>query len=529
MGYLRGLKSRVFARILPFAAPLIGGALLVSGFPNFNIYLLPWVALAPLFFALSGRRPFARALISYLFGVCFFGILFYWFCHARSPAWVGYLGFLVVIPVIFIPWGLAAGWALDRRSPLALFIPALGWVALELMMSYGAFAFPWWSLAVSQAENLVILQLASFTGMYGISFFVVMCNAILYQTLAGRAAHYRIPFAITGILFLISLLYGASSLLRKNTPQREPMKLAMVQPGFGQEQKLDAIEGEIVSSLDHMYDVFWSMTMTAASGAYDPDVIVWPESVLPDQWLLEDDMAPRPETAMRLRLAGATLITGVFIENYNSVIGISEDGRYLGRYDKMQLVPGGEFIPWRKELSQVPALKKWFDNAVYQDDTARGRNYQLIKTQYGRVGPLICFESMVPHIARSMTRNGAEMLLVVTNDAWFKFSPAAAQHVALARLRAIENRRWLAQSSNSGLTVIIDPNGRVTAASKLFERQNIHVAMYPRTDTTFYTKYGDVFGIVCVILFLAGILMISIQEKMDLGIRGNPCGDAESD
>lgn len=527
MGNYLGLKSRHFERILPLVAPPLSALALVSGYPHYSLYLLPWIGLAPLFFALSGRSARARALISYFFGVFFFGLLFYWFCHARSPAWVGYLIFVIVIPVIFIPWGLAAGWALDRRSPFALFVPALGWAAIELLMSRGMFAFPWWSLAVSQSKNTAVLQIASLTGMYGISFLVVSCNLVLYKTLSGQGARYKIPILVTGALFALAVGYGAHSLTKREPPRRQPMRIAMVQPSFAQDEKHEAIEGGIIASLDEMQRVFWSMAMTASKHDPRPDVMVWPESVLPVQWLLQEDMSPRPEAAMLLDMTGATLISGVFIGNYNSVIGVTPEGRYLGRYDKMQLVPGGEFIPWRRELSRVPALGKWFDRAVYQDDTERGTRYHIFETEHGRLGPLICFESMAPHIARGMTRRGAEMLLVVTNDAWFKYSPAAAQHVALAQLRAVENRRWLAQASNSGLTVIIDPQGRVTASSGLFERQNIHGELYPRTDTTFYTKYGDVFAWSCAGLFAALLLGLYAAEKLNLGMETNPCGDAD--
>ena len=208
------------------------------------------------------------------------------------------------------------------------------------------------------------------------------------------------------------------------------------------------------------------------------------------------------ETRMRLAMYNATLITGVYSYPYNSVIGLDARGRHLGRYDKMQLVPFGEFVPYRDFFKKIPGLGPWLDKAVFDSDAGRGRRIHLFDTGRGKAGVMICFESMVPWIARRMTRDGADMLIVVTNDAWFQNSPAAAQHVALARLRAIENRRYLAQSAN-GLT---------TVTSGLFTRETVNGVMYPRRGLSFYTRHGDLFGVLCLVALAAIVISVSAGQ-----------------
>ena len=496
-------------RILKFCAPVISGALLVAGFPYYNIYVLPWVALAPLLWALRGRSTAARCLMGYVFGVTFFGLLFYWFTLCRWPASLGCLVFLLIFPAIFIPWAVLSGRAMDRGTAPALLLPALGWAALEFAMSHSAFAFPWWSLAVSQSENIVVAQMASITGMYGISFLVV-CGNVLVHELAAKRLRANVPLW-GGLLALFAgcLIFGAVSLLKNPGPEGQAVRVALVQPSIAQEDKLDAIDQNILDELTNMYHTFWDMSAQAAQAKPKPDLLVWPESVLPHDWLWSD--SSKQMTTQYLRLFDATLLTGVYIHDYNSLIGVDPERGFLGRYDKMHLVPFGEYVPYRDALSKVPALGKWLNTAVFEEDVAPGKKLHLFETRGGKVGGVICFESMLPSIPRRLTKRGAEMLVVVTNDAWFLRSPAAAQHVGLARLRAIENRRWLAQAANSGLSVIIDSRGRIRATSSLFTKEVVHGKMHARSDISFYTKYGDVFGWLCVVLGAALTLLVRLK------------------
>jgi apolipoprotein N-acyltransferase len=246
-----------------------------------------------------------------------------------------------------------------------------------------------------------------------------------------------------------------------------------------------------------------------AMARHKPQLLLWPESVLPQEWIWGP--GAEPTTRALLSAFDATLITGVFIGDYNSMIGIDPERGFLGRYDKMRLVPFGEYVPYRSAFSKIPALGRWLNEEIFPIDVKPGKKYHIFNTRHGRVGGMICFESMLPGIARGLTRHGAEFIVVATNDAWFKRSPAAAQHVALAKLRAIENRRWLAQTANSGLSVIIDPRGRITAQSALMAKSTVNSVIYRSRNLSFYTRFGDVFAIFCVIsllpLFAAALLL----------------------
>lgn len=486
-------------RLAPFAAPPVSALLLIAGFPYYNIYILPWLALVPLFFALRGRTTRARCLMGYAFGVVFFGVLFYWFTLVRYPASLGYLIFVVLFPLIFVPWAALTGWALDRGSAPALLLPPVAWAAIEFLMSHGTFAFPWWSLSVSQSENIIISQIASITGMYGISFLVVLINVMIFETITGRVNKHIVLWAAAFVLLIGTIGFGAAALSHGRGGTAPAVRVSIIQPGIGQEEKLDAIENETYEDLMRMNTTFWDMS-TNAMARRRPQLLLWPESVLPYEWL----MGPQAEPATRALLSSfdTTLISGVFIGDYNSMIGIDPNKGLLGRYNKMHLVPFGEYVPYRAAFSKIPGLGRWLEEEIFPLDVKPGKKYHIFNTRHGRVGGMICFESMLPGIARGLTRHGAEMIVVATNDAWFKKSPAAAQHVALARLRAIENRRWLAQAANSGLSVIIDSRGRITGQSGLMAKSTLNGIMRPSRVMSFYTRFGDVFSIFCVILIV---------------------------
>jgi apolipoprotein N-acyltransferase len=413
--------------------------------------------------------------------------------------------------VLFMPWAAVSGWALEPGRPWpALLLPGFCWAAIEFGMSHGTFAFPWWSLAVTQVDNPLVSQLPAWTGMYGISFFVVTANVLVLKIIERELPAQRRFWIAMAAVFAVAVAAGLTNYLRKPAGCGIPERVALVQANYTQEEKEDAVKRGV--DINEMYRTYWDMTRQAATTAGGADLVVWPESVLPIEFLTHRYYWP--VTKDYIDNFAITLVAGVYEGAHNSVITIVPKLGVVGQYNKMQLVPFGEFVPYRKELGFTPGLRKWIDEKIYPEDVQAGTKFVVFHTGRADFGALICFESMPPGNARRMTRDGARMLFVVTNDAWFLKSPAAAQHVALARLRAIENSRWLAQAANSGISTIIDPRGRVMQSSKIFRRTIVRGTMLPCGEMTFYTRFGDVFGWLCAAgLVICFVFVLMSQRK----------------
>lgn len=490
------------------AAPA-AGLLLVSSFPPYNLSPVAWLALAPLAWSLEAATLAGAALRGYLFGVAYFASLFWWIAVCRYPASLGFAAFAVVIPVIFIPWAILANRAMQRAKPaFKVLLPAALWVLLEYSMSHGMLALPWWSLAYTQSRNLVTSQIASIGGMFLISFVVAVFNFSLFTfvkyMLMKRAAKGKSAppkparadiamWAAAAALLVFTLAYGAFELTRTFGTDR-PITLALIQPSFDQSTKEQQVSDGVFLQ-KHI-----EMTDRAVQERH-PDMVAWPESVTFLSWL--NGPTNRDAWLTRIMIYNTTLVTGVYNwddreRSYNSVAAFDPERGYLGEYRKMQIVPFGEAVPYRSTVEKIsPWAGKWLDENVYEYDTFPGHEYKLFKSRMGNFAVMICFESVFPQYAREFTRRGAEFLFVVTDDAWFLRSPAAYQHAAMAAIRAVENRRFVVQAANSGVSGFYDPYGRAVAETKLFDVTTLFGTIYPQNGLTLYTRIGDVIVWLC--------------------------------
>ncbi|MFA6449645.1 MAG: apolipoprotein N-acyltransferase [bacterium] len=517
------------ARVL--AAPL-SGLLLIPAFAPYNITVLAWAALLPLLWSLSGATIRGAALRGYLFGVAYLASLFWWLVVVRYPAPLGYAFFAIVLPVIFIPWAVLANRLMRLKSAVyRIWLPAALWTLFEFSMSHGALALPWWSLANTQAKNLVTAQIAAVGGVYSISFLIVLINFVLFAALtafisgrnkkiipAGKNAKYtkqredKIPgpqspfqndfisdmttYAAAAALLAASIIYGCVSLSQpiKITRPR-PVRLALIQGSFDQNEKDANVEmGVLLKKHLEMTD--------AAVAKEHPDIIVWSETITPLSWL--NDTPNRESWLTRLKYYNASLVTGVYNwdkrdRSFNSVVAFDPDKGLLGEYRKIQVVPFGEKFPFRAQIEKIsPWAGRWIKREVYEYDTYPGKEYTVFDSKFGKFGAVICFESVFPQIVRPIVRRGAEFLFIITNDAWFYDTPGTYQHAAIASLRAIESRRFVVQAANSGISAIIDPYGRVVAETKIFVQDTLFGDIYPETEITLYTRFGDVIVWLCL-------------------------------
>ncbi|MEW5944672.1 MAG: apolipoprotein N-acyltransferase [bacterium] len=482
---------------------VVSAALLLLSFPRFDMHYLAWVGFVPLYFALGGGSGRRRFLYGYLFGLVFLGLLMWWITVVRYPAPVGYAAGLLVIPVVFGAWGVAAGAFLRRDSRYPLFLmPGVLWVALEYLASLGPFALPWWSLGYSQSLNLPAAQAASAGGMYAVSFLVTAVNGVVYTLASGGWRRREASVIVVSVAVAAVFVWGLWVVSKPSGGGRRA-GVAVVQGNFKQEEKEDP---RIFATI---YEEHMRLTADAVR-RHDPDVVVWSETIAEYDWIAGETMLPYMLDS--LEDMGIMLVAGVYDRrgemNYNSVVVLSPVRGYLGKYDKMHLVPFGEYVPGRNRLGRFPRLREWVDKNIYLFDTSPGRNPVVFETEHGKLSTIICFESTLPQIARKMTALGAELLLVLTNDAWFEKSAAADQHAAMGVLRAIENRRFVVQGASTGISVIVDPVGRRIASSKLFRREIVYGNVRFRGGRSFYTRFGDVFSWAMLLVSVSAPLML---------------------
>lgn len=491
---------------------VLSAIFLILSFPNFNLYYLAWVAFLPLFFALDGLSPARSFGLAYIAGVLFFLGTIYWLVHVTLPGMIivaAYLAFYIAL------FGLIFS-LLSRLNSFILlfFVPSL-WVSLEYARSHVFTGFGWNLLAHSQCPNLPVIQIADVTGAYGVSFLIVAFNYALFVAIKNfRKREYDISCLITVTLVLfICAGYGIYRLNNIFTGQR--MRVALVQGNIPQERKWDELfRLEILQK-------YTSLTIAAAKE--ECDLIIWPETSVPG--FLEDESNLLAAVSSLVRKIKTPLLVGTPRDKngryYNSAVLFLADGSIAGRYDKVHLVPFGEFLPLRNLFSFVENFAK---NPI--GDFHAGADYTVFKlpvehrgsageTRWRsfkniRFSTLICFEDIFPEISRRFVLGGAHFLINITNDAWFGRTSAPYQHAQNSIFRAVENRVNVLRAANTGLSCFIDQKGMVTKRVDVGGK-SIFVGGYLVNDITltgtrtFYNRYGDVFVYVCLLVSVIGL------------------------
>ena len=474
-----------------YAAAAASGTLIAACFLRFQLFPLAWIAFVPLLWALAQartRRDAAR--LGFVAGVITNVPAFYWLVYTIHVfggfgyplALLFYTCLSLATSTQFVLFALA--WQRTGPGPLALAAPAL-WVALEFLFPN---MFPW-RMAHCQFHLPLLLQIGDLTGPYGLSFVMVWVSAGVAALLAP--ARRVLPLAAALAATLAVIVYGAVRLpMIERAMQVAPTaRVALVQGNVGIKEKGD------IRYFDINLDKYRELSETVQNSA---DVIVWPETV--DQhWIpagetrLDDKDNPFDDLHGYLIFGGlAFRVHGPNpddAEEFNSAFLMGPDGVLLGRYDKRILMPFGEYIPF---AAAFPAIKSLSPET---GGFTPGRGVKIFDIgDKLKVGQLICYEDIVADMPRRTTQAGAEVLLNILNDAWYGRSAAPYQHQALALWRAIENRRYLLRGSNSGVTSVIDPAGRIVAQGGLFTAEVVSATVQRLHLTTVYTRVGDVFA-----------------------------------
>jgi apolipoprotein N-acyltransferase len=505
----------------------LSGFFLVACFPKLNLHPLVWVAVLPLLLVLAGEASPWRAFgWGYLSGAIFFAESCYWFVGVTrqygglslSLALTALLLFVMVCSVFFGAFGLIAGWAARRSPALALLLSPFLWVAMEVARTYLITGFPWDLLGYG-VQSAGLRQIACVTGVYGLSFLAATTSALAsWALLRGGTRWPRLVLA-----GWVALLLIGNWAFTPPVPTKGPNLALLVQPNV----PLD--EGSAVTWAPWLDPTKLNQLVNMSLGALSdqkrreevaldekgpphivpPPLIIWAENPAP--FYFTRDQVFRKTVERMARQGGAYVVVNTVVplglgssDITNSAVVVDPEGREILQYDKMHLVPFGEYVPAWAFPDKIGKITAEVGNFV------PGTSYRVAQTPEGTIGIFICYEDIFPQLVRRIALTGAQVLVNISNDAWYGDSAAAFQHLEMARFRAIENHRYLLRATNDGITALIDPYGRVEKRIARHRTMVLPVNFSYCRGQTFYTKRGDVFAWLCVALAAVMVLGAAI-------------------
>ncbi len=498
---------------------LLTAALTAASFPPFDLEYLAFVALVPMLSATAGGSWRRDLLGGWLAGWAASTAIVWWVINTITH--YGGISWALAVPVLLLmTWGMGLFWGLFSWArgrvlkrwpgfPDFLVSPLL-WVALEYGRSnLPDIDFPWALLGSSQYLNLPLIQAADLFGVWTLSFLIVSANAAVAALIdggrrAGRSAGpaaRALPLAVVAAAGLLVWTYGVEKL--KGPAGEGSIRAAVVQGNVEQEIKWDPAYRR------NTFDTYAALSREAA--AEGVDLVVWPETAAPFFYQFEpgyqveiSELAKQIGTAILFGSPGREG-EGRDVSLRNRAYLVSAGGELQGWYDKVHLVPFGEYVPWRSLLFFVDKLVE----AV--GEFSPGKGPRLLDVEGRRFGTLICYEVIFPDLVRRNVNEGAEFLVNITNDAWFGRSPASRQHFSALVFRAVENRRPIVRAANTGISGFVDSRGRILLASELFVSGHYEAEIGLSAERTLYGRVGDVLPAACA--GLSVVLLLGCLRK----------------
>lgn len=479
---------------------LLSGISLALAFPPLKVGFLAYGGLVPLFFLLEDKDYRRSLKWGYLTGLILnLGIL-YWIGWITLP---GAIAAILYSPLFLSLYALIH--TLLRKKFGAAFIWLLPflWTSIEYIKSLGVLGFTWTSLGHTQTYYLPLIQFACYTSVYGVSFWIVLVNVLIYWIILNRQRLKKclVGIGTLGTLFLLPFVHGWI-LLSSGKESDGKIRIALLQGNIDPKQKWDE------AFLDQNLAVY--LRLTRRAGQKKPDLIVWPETAT--ACFLRSRWDYREEIQNMVDSLGIPLLTGSpdykFIPNgeyltYNGAFLIQPHQWNMQSYHKIILVPFGERVPFEDTFPIFNPILERFN--MGQGDFSPGEEKVILDLGSEKFALIICYESIFPDFVREFIQKGAEFLVVITNDAWFGRTSAPYQHAQIAVFRAIENRISVARCANTGVSMFIDPYGRVLKSSKIFVKDILIASIPLRREETFYTRHGNIFT-----YFVLGINLLAL-------------------
>ena len=520
---------------------LLSAVLLILSYPCFDFWPLVWIALIPMMWAFEDKLPEDAFKLGYYGGFIFFAGMFYWFISmhvtAGIPLFLSVLAVGCLVGYLSVYFGLFGyGYALVRqRMPVSryLFIPAL-WAGLEFIRDRLFTGFGWASLGHSQYRFLPVIQIADITGVFGVSFLIVLVNLVLLDTLRKffvEDRHFKdraVWGPLLGTVAAAGLVLGYGLLSCRAgaySGGKADMKVAVVQGNVPQRLKW------IPLRWPDIMEKYLFLSKLASNEK--PDLIIWPETSFPGYLWESIHMFTGMQEAVRYMIRTPVLFGAVHQDGdnyYNSAFLMTAEGQVRKKHDKLHLVPFGEYVPLRKQFPALAALIPILDFQRGQVPTLfpvmrrvkgevpapppDGVSGRMFKTVPGYYSVLICFEDTVTPVARRLVLNGANLLVNITNDAWFLARKAPWLHLQAAVFQAVAHRRFLVRAANTGVTCVVSSTGEVIKYVEDEKHRKVFVEGFAVSGVrlleswSFYTRYGDVFAYFCLVLTACGIIIL---------------------
>ena len=524
-------------RLWPWLAAISSGLLCTGCFAPFNQPWFCWIALTPLIAAVwfsgqnSKRLWIRRLLLGYVTGVVFFTATFSWFGSLGAlyeNFWLRglslllslYLGLYVAFWGWFVGLIVPRDFLISHRNLRTAFLGASAWVAHEWVRGWLFSGFGWNGLGIALHGTWPLIQIAEFTGAAGLSFVVVFANVIALTTLVRLyfeartrevRPHFDATLTLAGMVGLCA--FGLYSV--QNRPLAKPFRVAAVQADIAQQEKFDP------QFSVQIFERFARLSEIALHSNSPPDLLIWPESSMPDPVRDPNTQSNQFVTEFSASSKTDLLLGTIDLEDrhdYNAALLISRGAQEIQIYRKLHLVPFGEYIPLRHSFPLFAAVaSKWVPG-----DFDAGKDYTLFHLTNGdvQIAPLICFEDTIGDLARQFVLRGANLLVNVTNDAWFLHSAGSHQHLANAIFRCVETRRPMIRAANTGVTCFVNAFGRVTQVlqdetGSTFGEGVLtgEIAVPTERDLTFYTRHGELFAKVCAWVTLIAIIVSALKRR----------------
>ena len=513
---------------------VFSGTLLGLAFPKSEIPGVMWFAFVPLLFAIDRSRSRRVFVYAWLQGFVFFAMILHPIVFALTTfghAW--FLSAVAKLVVLAASEALAVGVAFSAEEFICsrvgisktIALP-ITWVAFEFARSYVPVGFPWALLGYAAYRDVALIQFVDLTGIYGVSALIILINATIYgalnssKSLAGRVLE-AVPAAS---IIVLALLLGSRRVAQIDAmPHAGALRVALVQADIPQSLKWKQ------SSLEPTFQIYSNETLSASWK--HPDLVIWPEAAVPFVFLHSSEYSDGPlrfhqgyhDRLLRLvRQAQQPLLFGVpsldfsnGISTRNRAYLIGSSGEVVGYYDKMILVPFDEYVPAARFLGRL------IDKPVESiGPITAGTQQTILPIKDAKLGVLICYESIFPELSRRAVQAGANILVNLSNDAWFGTTSVPHQLMAMAAMRSLENRTTMIRVANTGISAVVSPTGRIVDATRLSSRVTKIEPVSWITARTFYTKYGDVFAGGCLAATLLGLgAALVLKPKVVLAPR----------
>jgi apolipoprotein N-acyltransferase len=509
-------------------APL-SALLLVLSFPAFDLAFLTWIALVPLLLAVSRQNLWGALFSSWLAGIGFFMGHCYWMNEVPGFRPIDFTVCGIYLGSYLGMFGLAYAFLLRRtRLPPAVLVPPL-WVTVEYLRAHvGFLGVPWGLLGHTQYENPLLMQIASWTGVYGLSFLIALVNAAIVEMVLpllstspeqspGRVPPLALATVLFGLLG-VSLLYGVRTVAIPL--QAETVRVTVLQGNVPQALKWRPEYRRL------SLETYSKLTKEAVAATGATSLIVWPETSVPGS--LTQDLGVMNTVTTLVKEVNTPLLIGSLQRprfgarefrqaNWlNNALLVSPTPRIIGQYAKIHLLPFGEYLPYKDILPWPPHVAARLE----KDALLPGTEYRVFDLEGKRFSVLICWESLFPELARRFVQNGAEFLINMTNEAWFGDTAAPRQFLAMNVFRAVENRTVLIRAANTGISGVIDPYGRILGRVQDHSHRDTFVSGY-LTETiplsrerTFYTTHGDVWAYLNIIFVTAFFTLAVLRQRV---------------